>query len=240
MEIMGLSGGVASANPFTTSWVTLLLDEQPIAGCRDEEQMAAQSLLSGWDVLTLAFSTGVVTAVLNNLLGWYRESKKERTTIIRDARYWAMQVAVILESFAMECANIIANNHDYSHSEGHAGTAHLKLPPAPKYPSDGDWRTLDPALSARALSLPNELSLSDEAIAFYWEIDPADQGALLSICSAQAGKSGYRAWQLAADMRHRYGLPEFKPEETAWDVVKTLKEEHDHEIKRLKEQQRGG
>src|SRR4051794_15507736 len=114
-----------------------------------------------------------------------------------------MRLAVILETFAMECANITVDNHLYSQSEGHAGTAHTTLPPAPKYPDDANWRSLDPELSARALSLPNELSLSDGAIAFYWQVDPSDRGALLGICSAQAGKSGYRAWQLAAETRRR-------------------------------------
>jgi hypothetical protein len=79
------------------------------------------------------------------------------------------------------------------------------------------------------------LCLSEGAIKFSWEIEPGNQGVLLTTCDGQAGKCGYRAWQLAADMRRRYGLPEFKQEETAWDVVATIKKEHDRVINLLKD-----
>jgi hypothetical protein len=176
-----------------------------------------QTSLSVWDILKLALSTGVATALLNNFFGEWRDRRKELTTTTRDATYLAIRVAVILERFAMACANIIADNHMYNKAGGHAGAAHAELPPIAEYPTDADWKAIDPTLSARALSLPNELCLSEGAIKFSWEIEPTDEGVHLTTCNGEAGKCGYRAWQLAADMRHRYGLPEVKPEETAWN-----------------------
>ncbi|SRR6266851_6809190 len=196
---------------------------------------ATQTVLSISDILTLAFSTGVITALLNNLLGWLRDWKKDHTSTKRDPRYSAMRIAVILEKFAIECANVISDNDLYKKAEGHAGAAHGTLPPLREFPADTDWKALDPALSARTLSLPNELSLADGTIKFWWDIEPGDQGILLHACDLQAGKCGYIAWQLAADMRRGYGLPAFNPEHTAWDVVKTIKDQHDIEIKRLKD-----
>ena len=181
---------------------------------------ATETALSASNILTLAFTTGIVTAALNNLMGWWRDSKKEHTTTTRDARYSAIKIAVILEQFAIECANIISDNQLHNSSEGYAGIAHGTLPTFADYPADMDWKAIDPALAARALSLPNELSLSEGIIKFWWEIEPGDKGILLTACDRQAGKCGFRAWQVAADMRRRYGFPEFSPEQTTWDVEK--------------------
>jgi len=192
-------------------------------------------VVSGWDIVKFALGTGVVTAVANNLLGWWRDWKKEGTTTIRDARYLAMRVAVTLDRFAIECANSIGDNELFSGSQGHAGTVHGRLPPLEEYPTDADWKALDPSLSARALSLRNDLRLSEGIIKFWWEIEPGDQGILMTTCDGQAGTCGYRAWQLAADMRRHYGLPEFDPKPTSWDVVTVLKEQYDLELKRMKD-----
>lgn len=192
-------------------------------------------VVSGWDIVKFALGTGVVTALANNLLGWWRDWKKEGITTIRDARYLAMRVAVTLDRFAIECAKSISDNSMFSSSGGHAGNAHGTLPSLEEYPTDADWKALDPSLSARALSLRNELYLSEGQIAFWWEIEPGDQGIMMNACDGQAGKCGYRAWQLAADMRRHYGLPEFDPKQTNWDVVRVLKEEHDQELKRMKD-----
>jgi hypothetical protein len=192
-------------------------------------------VVSGWDIVKFALGTGVVTAVANNLLGWLRDWKKEGTTSTRDARYLAMRVAVTLDEFAIECAKSIRDNQIYIESMGHAGTRHGKLPPLSEYPTDADWKALDPSLSTRALSFCNELRLSEGIIGLWWDIEPGDQGILMNTCDGQAGKCGYRAWQLAADMRRHYGLPEFEPEHTGWNIVPELKQEHDLELKRVKD-----
>jgi hypothetical protein len=189
-----------------------------------------------WQVLTLFLSAGVFTAIVNNLLAEWRDRRKEKRTSARDAVDLAMRVADILERFAIECEDIISHNELHTESEGYAGTPHRKLPTLGEYPTDADWKALDPALSSRARSLPNELRVSEGIIKFCWELEPGDQGILLNTCNGQAGKCGYRAWQLAVEMRRRYGLlAESEPEQTAWDFVKVLKENYDQELKRMKD-----
>jgi hypothetical protein len=188
-----------------------------------------------WQVLTLflsaGVSAGVFTAIVNNLLAEWRDRRKEKRTSARDAVYLAMQVAVIIERFAIECEDIINHNELHTEFQGHAGTVHWKLPPLGEYPTDADWKALDPSLSSRALSLPNELRVSEGVIKFWSELEPRGQGILLNTCNGQAGKCGYRAWQLAVDIRRRYGLsPVFEP-----DFVKVLKENYEQELKRMKD-----
>jgi hypothetical protein len=188
---------------------------------------------TGWDFVKFVLGTGVVTAVVSNVLGWWRDWRKAGTTTTRDARYLAMRVACTLDEFAIECAKSIADNQVYNGSMGHAATAHRKLPPLSEYPADADWKALDPSLSTRALSIRNEIHLCVGIIAQWWNLEGDDQGIVLNSCDGQAGKCGYRAWQLAADMRRHYGLPQFDPTHIGWDIVTDLRHHHDEELKRV-------
>jgi hypothetical protein len=170
------------------------------------------------EVLKLILGTGIVAAIVTQLISWIRESRKELISSTRDARYLAIRIAVILEGFAIACAESISQYDFYKQSAGHAGKRHGVLPQLQDYPADADWKALDPALGARALTLRNELPLSDSAIEF-WE--NVDRDCVPQATSEQAGKCGYLAWALAAD-----------PKQTAWNLVALLKKHHDEAITR--------
>lgn len=183
-------------------------------------------------ILVTALSTGFATAVLNQLFGWWRESRKEVNVAERDARYIAIRLAVILERFALDCAEAIAAQEMFDMHDGHAGKPHGKLPDLAPYPDEVDWKTLKPEFLARALTLRNELILSDASIEFWEDID---RTTVSGECDWQCGKCGYMAWTLAAEMRARYALGAFEPDKSAWNAVKTLKEYHDKVLHRAVE-----
>ena len=62
--------------------------------------------------------TSFATAVFNQLFTSHRERKK----LGRDAKYLAIRLAVILEQFAIECAERIAAMEMYQSSKGGAGS----------------------------------------------------------------------------------------------------------------------
>ncbi len=183
-------------------------------------------------ILAFAFSTGLATAVFNQLIGWWREARHERQTTTRDARYLAIRLAVILERFAIACAERVADQDMYRQSEGHAGAQHGALPELPPYPDEADWKFLAPDLLARVLTLRNELPLSDAKIAFWEDID---RECIPQEYDQQAGKCGYMAWALAADMRRHYRLGVFDPRQTSWDIVKVLKALHDEALRKARD-----
>lgn len=189
-------------------------------------------VVSAWDIAKLALSAGLVTAIANNFLVWLRDSRKDSKISSREATYSSIRISVILDEFAIKCAEIISDNDMYSRSGGHAGAPHGKLPSLAEYPGDIDWKSLDPTLTARVLSIPNELSLSEGTIKFWEDVD---RETVSTACDDQAGKCGYRAWKLAEDIRRRYKLPAFDPKQTAWDVRGLLEVHHDTALKRVRE-----
>ena len=204
------------------------------------EPAAAVSLSSG-ELLKLALSTGAVAAVMapiaTQIVDSLIDRSKSKKAAEVEATHLAARLAVVLEKYAIKCALQIADNNLHRQTGEHAGQSHTTLPELGEFPSQADWTKLDPKLWSRSSSLPNQHLLGESAIEFQWDIDP-DPAQLRSACDGQAGLTGYRAWQVAEDLRNKYGLPKFDPKEFSWDIVTTLKKDHDREIERIKEHQK--
>jgi len=71
-------------------------------------------------ILTFAISSGVVTAIMNQGILWWREAQHDSASTKRDARYLAIRLAVMLEKFAIQYADRIADNEMYRDNDGYA------------------------------------------------------------------------------------------------------------------------
>lgn len=186
-------------------------------------------------ILTTALSTGLATAILNQGIGWWRDSRKDHAVTEREARYLAIRLAVLLERFALDCADSVAAFEMHSEFDGYAGRASGTIPKLPEFP-DGDWRALNANLLGRCLSLQNEIKLSDGHIGF-WE-DVGYRECIPSECAQQTGKCGYRAWELARDLRGVYELGPFDTKNVSqWDFVETLKRMYDQKLLEIRDRQ---
>ncbi|TGU74579.1 hypothetical protein E4633_03700 [Geomonas terrae] len=183
--------------------------------------------LNGWPLLKLALTTGVITAIINQAINWVREYYKEKGVNTRCSRYSALRLAVILEGFAISCADDIAEMDMYRHFGGEVGRKSRKLPLLDQFPADIDWRVLDPSLSTKVLSFHNDLALAQQVIGGTYDIDP-ECGP--DACLDQLGICGYRAWGIAEALRERYQFPQHDPKEFSWDVVECLKNKFDSAI----------
>jgi hypothetical protein len=111
----------------------------------------------------------------------------------------------------------------------------VTLPKLVEYPPELEWKTVDVSLASRILSFRSEIVLADRSVAFWWEVDPE---LVRTECDSQMGKCGYRAWQLASDLRARYKLPPLNIAEHSWDPTKILSDLHDRAIRQLRENQK--
>ena len=178
------------------------------------------------EIVKLTIGAGLGTVVLNHLIEWLRDRSKATKLAKRDATYLSAGVVPVLEKFAIECLNQISDNDMYQKSNGTFGNPHRTLPMLGEYPSEVDWKDLEPTLLMRARSFRNEILLAEKVIEFMLDGDP-DPSSWIEI-NPQTGKCGYQAWRLAADLRRRYKLSGFEPIER--DSVELLKEYHDQEL----------
>ncbi|MGA2793937.1 MAG: hypothetical protein ABSE69_10445 [Roseiarcus sp.] len=189
------------------------------------------------DVLKISASSSVLTASI----GWGLDHVfVHRATLKKDARYLAQRVAIILEKFAVHCGNSITDNELHDRSEGHAGERHLTLPAIGPFPAEADWKAIDTDLMDRALSMPNELALADQAILFWWNV-VGDEECMQTEANNRAGECGLRAWLLASELRRRCGIPASTLPATSWDFVNTLRRQVEAaEAQRRKKQDNEG
>jgi hypothetical protein len=190
--------------------------------------------LTTWTgMLTFAATTGIITAVLNQIFGIAREVWAAGVKRKSEAGYLALRLAAILEGYAYECASFVNDNSNAQQGPDDQYPAwSLKLPDLPPFPEEKEgWHSIDLLLAARALDLRNHLAGSQGIIAATAEFTEDLLGEELD---EHASERGQEAWALAKDLRRRYGLPAFVP---VWDFTETLESALDH-AREAKEERR--
>lgn len=183
-------------------------------------------------LLTLAATTGVVTALLNQGLSWLRDWRASSEKRKANARYLALRVAVLLEAYADTCSDVAGEIDLHESSRGHGGKQITELPKVPDYPADDDsWRLVAPDLLDRCLSFPNKVAASQKVVdsVHIW----GDRGDLVQQCMEECVDRGLEAWNLAADLRKRY---RFEPHSHVYDYADHLRRMKESVIERRKRQ----
>lgn len=184
-----------------------------------------------FDILKISVSSSALTSIL----GWtLNHFFVRRANIRKDARYLSQRLAIIFEKFSVDCANVITDHELVSSSDGTAGKWHSTLPTLGSFPTESDWKAIDPDLMDRAMSMPNEIELANQAISFWWDV-VGDEDCMETETDDQAGLYGLKAWLLASELRTRHRIPASTLHTAKWDFVATLKKQYDAtEVRRRK------
>lgn len=170
------------------------------------------------NVITLAATTGVFTAILNQVLSGFREWRLESGRKEARAGYHALRLAIMLEAYAYACAEFISKN-------GNADTPpdqefpnwDVTLPELPPYPDDVEgWHAIDIKLAGRTLNLRNRINGSQGIIASVINFTEHELGETLDM---HAAGRGLEAWRIATDLRRENKLDAV---DLIWDFVETM------------------
>jgi hypothetical protein len=175
--------------------------------------------LTSWTgMLAFAATTGIISAILNQVFGIWRDARVSHIKRKSESGYLALQLAALLEGYAHACASFIEKNENAPHfPEDQFPTLNTMLPELPQFPDEKDgWHSIDLKLAGRSLDLRNHLAGSQGVIDTTAEFVEDDLGDEVKM---HAGKLGQEAWALAKDLRSRHGLPVFEP---VWDFTDTL------------------
>ena len=170
------------------------------------------------NVITLAATTGIFTAFLNQgLTGfreWWLEYRKKGTR----AGYHTLQLAVILEAYADACAEFIsANGNADTPPDQEFPNWAVKLPKLPPFPDDAEgWHAINPKLAGRTLNLRNRINGSQGVIASTIEFTSQELGEILDL---HAAGRGLEAWRIAVDLRREHKLDAV---DLIWDFVEGM------------------
>lgn len=174
-----------------------------------------------------------------------RENKKS-------GDYAALRLAVSLEAFAIECTERIRKVWDYleainqwedyidGRTQGDENEPKypdaveeiLSLPELGPFPEDVAWKYVRSELFSNAFSLPNEVVLSNRAIR-QWPLEYDEEGQCKTWeCLEQCSIKGFKAWELACNLRKAHGLPPFDSKIKLSNVFDSLKKEYEEYLER--------
>ena len=161
-----------------------------------------------------SFASILLTALVTTVGTWivtrYSLSQDRATRqeeLDRNATYLAVRVSNVIDPFVMACIDVV-NDSGRLNQEGVVEPEHPT--PRPDLPQDVEWKSIDPHLMDRILSLPNEISASEKSIAFVGDelSGPPDYDEWFEERQYEWAKLGLVALDLARDLRDRYKLPQ--------------------------------
>lgn len=144
--------------------------------------------------------------------------KKEERDL--QAAYLAVRIATVLEPFVIACVGVITD----SGVRDADGCKHPEArDPTLVFPDDIDWRSIDPGLAYRILSLPNGIADAKSSVDYVGQeiATPPDHEEWFMERSYQFGKLGLAAHELTAELRDEFSLP--KLNDTPYDPRHILK-----------------
>ncbi|HTN60916.1 MAG TPA: hypothetical protein VL147_05110 [Devosia sp.] len=153
-----------------------------------------------WQFISLAASAGVLSALVTGALGWVGAWRDE----VAQARYLALELSVLLESYAWHLIQALYSDGNAKSSNGQVGNELIYLPPLPAFPkADAVWPTMDIRLVDRAFALRLEVEQSQPSLKDTYDAigEDGQEYALRS-----ASDAAQTAAILSRDLRYRYGL----------------------------------
>lgn len=167
--------------------------------------MAAGSELNQY--IQIALTAGLSIAGTYFVTWWshlqtVRQDREEQTRL---AKYLAAKLVTLLDGFIADCGAYVLD-------DGTPDQDGILSPTTdePKFalPTDVDWRSIDPTMMYRAMSLPNEIRFAVEAISWYIEIaGPPDYEEIFEARKQHFSKVGLLALSLADDLRQKFSIP---------------------------------
>jgi hypothetical protein len=157
-------------------------------------------------LLQVAFTTGLCTAIFNQVLAWIKESIQRRQKDRVDGRTFALQLVELLTAYAQDCnSRIDANLYD-DRSGGYG--RHSDMPILKPFPEGGPWGLLPPKLAAKIRDLRNEVHEAAREIQGVSEVDGHQEA--IDAATSRYGTIGYTSSRLAQNLRQHYRLGRYQ------------------------------
>jgi hypothetical protein len=169
-------------------------------------------------ITTVVTSALVATAAGAAINAWLDSRKSRHTT-----RFDALSAAVVLEGYAVTCADKVCD-HDLALSSGGCVGSFLgRIPDLPELSVvAGFLRPKKASVANRLMIFPQEIRQADQYIAFCWDVT-GDVDEARNATVGQVAQIGLKALELATDMREAFNLPIREVVFGSFNVRQTLK-----------------
>ena len=155
------------------------------------------------ELLSAAIAGGAITALATLTWNWASERRREKDA----AQYLAIQIAFLLEGYALRCAEGVIKHELSDDSGGQAGRAIGKIPDPPKFPESDAYKFLDRGLINDVFEFPQLQQMYAEEAWTLYDVGASDTEEYMDAIKKRTITMGVRALEVAQIVRRQYGLP---------------------------------
>ena len=176
------------------------------------------------NLLTSFLGSGAALTVAKILIDLRQERQKRRD----ETGYLALQIAVLLEGYAIECASSASDQQIDTDSGGSAGERLSRVPKFPELPKSDGYKFFDTDLLNSVLDFPQRCEIANKAAIFSMNVGCDDDGKTIEENTLRMGESALR---LALRIRQKHRLEPRDLRFGDWDIEDYFREQ----IKRVTE-----
>ncbi|MCS0599574.1 hypothetical protein [Massilia agri] len=177
-----------------------------------------------WNISPLGqiIASGVSAALFSQALTWLKEHRREEKNANRDRQFIALQLAVTLERYAIQCARQVSDISDSVELSYQTGWVTSNIPSLPKLtlPDAIEWRWIATGLTSEVLALAPRIDFGNGSIAFILDACGPHDGA--EEAQRQCRAIGMEAWRIAQKVREVHGIAPQAYALGKWDFLNTL------------------
>ena len=173
---------------------------------------------------------GLLGVIVGAFIPWIKEALIRKRTRTEHATYLAVRVICILDQYVDKCVAIVGDD-GYENRQGHYHPVE-RLPVAPDFPADLDWRSIDSDLMYRILTFPNSVRIENSNIHWVGDVVAGPPYYEEAFEARQKGyaKLGLEAIEIVEELRQLFKLPEANRPDWSpdWNAKKHFNDKLDH------------
>lgn len=152
-------------------------------------------MVTTWQIISSIVGSSVLAAIISNVQKWWNDAVNAGASKETEALY----AAIVMEEFAIYCANILWDEAESFRTEGQHGHIHTELPKIVNLRTEIDVKSLPLPIRAKILTMYTKIGLDNAFIQDeYYETKVYPTGSY----AADRGKD---ALAIADDIRGRFG-----------------------------------
>ncbi|MGK9123909.1 hypothetical protein M1D52_07305 [Olivibacter sp. SA151] len=153
---------------------------------------------------------GLIGVIVGSAISWFQMYWAEKRAIRKNARYLAIRVMCVLDKYLEDCADVVRDDglcYGQRTKEGYL-EPQVKAPGPPALPNDVDWKSIDPDLMYRILSLPSDIEAAERLIRDASNVAESPDFEEFFIERAYwYASTGLSVYKISADLSKKYDVP---------------------------------
>lgn len=165
---------------------------------------------------------GLAGVLIGASISWFQTYWFAKQETNKAAQYLAIRVICVLDKFLVQCIDVVKDKGLYTLDGGKVEKVSL---PDLTYPTDVDWKSIDPELMYKLLSFPTDVESFHRQIQMAWDIDAKDHTIGLEERAFYYAQWGLHAYKLTDELCKKHNIKAKTYNDPNYDPVADLTNE---------------